>query len=48
MQLCTPNTEHLTGTTYMGKVDSAWPLPQPETQNRKARAAEGVINLFDA
>ena len=30
MQLCTPDTEHLTGTEYTGQVHNAWPLPQPQ------------------
>ena len=48
MQLCTPDTEHLTGTTYTGEVHNAWPLPKPKKRNRKAPAAQGVINLLDA
>ena len=48
MQLCTPDMEHLTGNKYMGEVHSAWPLPQPQKRNRKARAARGVIDLLDA
>ena len=48
MQLCTPDTEHLTGTEYTGEVHNAWPLPQPQKQNRKAPAAQGVIDLLDA
>ena len=48
MQLCTPDTEHLTGTKYTGEVHSPWPLPQPQKRNRKAPAAQGVIDLLDA
>ena len=48
IQLCTPGTEHLTGTEYTGEVHNAWPLPQPEKQTCKAPAAQGVINLLDA
>ena len=48
MQLCTPDTKHLTGTEYTGEVHSAWPLPQPKKRNRKAPAAQGVIDLLDA
>ena len=48
MQLCTPDTEHLTGIEYTGEVHDAWPLPQPQKRNRKAPAAQGVINLLDA
>ena len=48
MQLCTPDTEHLTGTENTSEVHNAWPLPQPQKQNRKAPAAQGVINLLDA
>ena len=48
MQLCTPDTEHLTGTEYTGEVHNAWALPQPEKRTRKAPAAQGVINLLDA
>ena len=48
MQLCTPDTEHLTGTDYTGEVHNAWPLPQPQKRNRKAPAAQGVIDLLDA
>ena len=48
MQLCTPDTEHLTGTEYTGEVQNAWPLPQPQKRNRKAPAAQGVIDLLDA
>ena len=48
MQLCTPDTEHLTGTEYTGEVHNAWPLPQPRKRNRKAAAARGVIDLLDA
>ena len=48
LQLCTPDTEHLTGTEYTGEVHSAWPLPQPQKQNCKAPAAQGVIDLLDA
>ena len=48
MQLCTPDTEHLTGTEYTCEVHSAWPLSQPQKQNRKGPAAQGVIDLFDA
>ena len=48
MQLCTPDTEHLTGTEYTGEVHNAWALPQLEKLNRKAPAAQGVIDLLDA
>ena len=48
MQLCTPDTEHLTGTEYTGEVHNAWPIPQPQKRNRKAPAAQGVIDLLDA
>ena len=48
MQLCTPDKEHLTGTGYTGEVHNAWPLPQPKKRNRKAPAAQGVIDLLDA
>ena len=48
MQLCTPDTEHLTSTEYTGEVHSAWPLPQPQKRSRKATAALGVIDLLDA
>ena len=48
MQLCTPDTEHLTGTEYTGEVHDAWPLPQPQKRNRKAPAAQGVIDPLDA
>ena len=48
MQLCTPDTEHLTGTECTAEVHNAWPLPQPQKWNRKAPAAQGVINLLDA
>ena len=48
MQLCSPDTEHLTGTEYTGQVQSACPLAQPQKQNRKAPAAQGVIDLLDA
>ena len=47
MQLCTPDTEHLTGTEYKGQVHNAWPLPQPQKRNRNAPAAQGVIDLLD-
>ena len=47
MQLCTPDTEHLTGTEYTGEVHNVWPLPQPQKRNRKAPAAQGVIDLLD-
>ena len=30
IQLCTSDTEHLTGTEYTGEVHNAWPLPQPQ------------------
>ena len=36
MQLCGPDTEHLTGTEYTGEVHNAWPLSQPQKRNRKA------------
>ena len=48
MQLCTPDTEHLTGTEYTGEVHNAWALPQPQKRNRKAPAAQGVIDPLDA
>ena len=48
MQLCTCDTEHLTSTEYTGEVQNAWPLPQPQKRNRKAPAAQGVINLLNA
>ena len=48
LQLCDPDTEHLTGTEYTGEVHNAWPLAQPQKRNRKAPAAQGVIDLFDA
>ena len=48
MQLCTPDMEHLTGTEYTGEVHNAWALPQPQKRNRKAPAAQGVIDLLDA
>ena len=48
MQPCTPDTEHLTGTEYTGEVHNAWALPQPQKRNRKAPAAQGVIDLLDA
>ena len=48
MQLCNPDTEHLTSTEYTGEVHTAWPLPQPQKRNRKAPAAQGVIDLLDA
>ena len=48
MQLCTPDTEPLTGSWCTGKVHNAWPLPQPQKWNRKAPAAQGVIDLLDA
>ena len=48
MQLCTPDTEYLTSTEYTGQVHNAWPLPQPRKRNRKAPAAQGVIDLLDA
>ena len=48
MQLCTPDTEHLTGTEYTGEVHNAWALPQPQKRNRRAPAAQGVIDLLDA
>ena len=48
MQLCTPDTEHLTGTEYTSEVHSAWPLPQPQKRDRKAPAAQGVNDLLDA
>ena len=48
MQLCTPDTEHLTGTEYTGEVHNAWALPQPQKRNRKAPAAQGVTDLLDA
>ena len=48
MQLCTPDTEHLTGTEYTGEVHNAWTLPQPQKRNRKAPTAQGVIDLLDA
>ena len=48
MQVCTPDTEHLTGTEYTGEVHNAWPLPQPQKRNCKAPAAQRVINLLDA
>ena len=47
-QLCTPDTEHLTGTEYTGKVNNAWPLPMPQKRGRRAPAAQGNINLLDA
>ena len=48
MQLCTPDTEHLTGIEYTGKVHNAWPLFQPQKRNPKAPAAQGIIDLLDA
>ena len=48
MQLCTPHTEHLTGTEYTGEVHNAWPLPKLQKRNRKTPAAQGVIILLDA
>ena len=48
MQLCTPDTGHLTGTEYTGEVHNAWPLPQPVKPNRKALVAQGFIDLLDA
>ena len=48
MQVCTPNTEHLTGTEYTGEVHNAWPMPEPQEQNRKAPAAHSVVTLLDA
>ena len=48
MQLCTPDTEHLTGTEYTGEVHNAWPLRQPQKRNRMAPAAQGVIDLLHA
>ena len=48
MQLCAPDTEHLTGTEYRGEVHNAWPLPRPQKPNRKAPPAQGVIDLLDA
>ena len=48
MQLCTPDTEHLTGTEYTGEVHNAWPLAQLHKRNCKAPAAQGVIDLLDA
>ena len=48
MQLCTPDTEHLTGTEYTGEVHNAWALPQPQKRNRRAPAAQGVIDLLNA
>ena len=48
LQLCNPDTEHLTGSEYTGEVHSAWPLPQPQKRNRKAPAAQGGIDLLDA
>ena len=47
MQLCSPDTEHLTGTGYTGEVHYAWPLPQYQKRNRKAPAAQGVIDVVD-
>ena len=48
MQLCTPDTEHLTGTEYTGEVHNACALAQPQKRNRKAPAAQGVIDFLDA
>ena len=48
MQLCTPDTQHLTGTEYTGEVHNAWPLPQPQKRYRTAPAAQGVIDLLNA
>ena len=48
MQLCTPDKEHLTGTEYTGEVHNTWALRQPQKRNRKASAAQGVIDLLDA
>ena len=48
MQLCTPDTEHFTGTEYTGEVHNAWPLPQPQKRKRKAPAAQGVIDPLNA
>ena len=48
MQLCTPDTGHLTGTQCKGEDHNAWPLPRPQKRNRKAPAAQGVIDLLDA
>ena len=48
IQLCTPDTEHLTGGEYRGEVHNAWPLPHPQKRSRKAPAAQGVIDLLDA
>ena len=48
MQLCTPDTEHLTGTEYTGEVHNAWALPQPQKRNRRAPTAQGVIDLLNA
>ena len=48
MQLCTPDTEHPTGTEYTGEVHGEWPLPKPQKRNRKAPAAQGVIDFLDA
>ena len=35
MQLCTPDTGHLTGTEHMGEVHNAWCLPRPQKRNRR-------------
>ena len=48
MQLCTLDTEHLTGTEYTGEVHNTLPLPEPQKRNRKAPTAQGVIDLLDA
>ena len=48
IQLCTPDTEHLTRTKYTSEVHNAWPLPQLQKRSRKAPAAQGVIHLLDA
>ena len=48
MQLCTPDREHLTGIKYTREVHNAWPLPQTQKRNRKAPAAQGIIDILDA
>ena len=47
MRLCTPDTENLTGIEFTGEVHNAWPPSQPQKRNRKAPAAQGVINLLN-
>ena len=48
MQMCTPDTQQLTGTAQTGEFHNASPIPKPKKQNCKTSAAQGIIKLLDA